>query len=398
MEDKQEELLNTLIRGVNAQVIEEGDRAYIRDPVFHIIRNRVHAEFGKTLIRVNQYPYALKFINTLLDSQNSDGSWNEIHPNYNKPSALITSIVGETLLLALARAPDTETIYESVNRAKKYVLSCEMEPGYFLKSRKYTADYLNVDATCGAFLAEYGSYYSDTSAQAAAKRAADRIISFQREGWYPYTTNKGNCSSTLEVPCIHYQGVTMYYLLKIEAILHESSVSTSLLSATEWLASVMEKDGTFNWSRSGLMFAYHLSGAYAFGYAVLSEMAKIDPKFKQNAEDMLRHLNPTPNGLLPRWEKDSWKRIFHSIGTAGKVAKIGNFPFRERCFRFCYGTYREMARRRYSERINRTSFNLTSSVLMIKSSTVDPFTNYPDMFMTTEALDCISSVNFNINL
>ena len=39
-----------------------------------------------------------KLLNWLLDKQNSDGSWNEVHVNYNHPSALITSIVGEALV------------------------------------------------------------------------------------------------------------------------------------------------------------------------------------------------------------------------------------------------------------------------------------------------------------
>ncbi len=391
-----EELMNTLIQGVNAHVTVKGDMAFIIDPVFHIIRNRVHAEFAKTLIRLHQYSYAKKFVNTLLSAQNKDGSWNEIHPNYNEPSALITSIVGETLLMALVHEPDNKILFDSVNRANQYVISCEIEPGYFLKSKMYTADHLNVDATCGAFLARYGSFFNDSSAYSSATRAAERIVFFQKKGWYPYATNKGNYPYILDVPCVHYQGVTIYYLLKIGKILKNQIIDDSLKFASDTLASIVTEDGSFDWSRSGLMFAYHLSGAYAFAYSVFSEMAKTYPQYQSKADKMLEQINPKPIGLLPRWNRSSWSSCLHSIVTVSRVSAIGNFPLKERLFRFSYGNYREFARRRYSKQINTTSFNFIAKAIGVHPSTVDPCSNYPDMFMTTETLDCISSLGGSI--
>ncbi|AGF98388.1 hypothetical protein MmTuc01_3128 [Methanosarcina mazei Tuc01] len=94
----------TIQKGILPNQKVEGNLAYTVDPVYGIIRNRVNAECVKTLIRINglrgsEYTdHIEKLLNWLLDKQNSDGSWNEVHVNYNHPSALITSIVGEALV------------------------------------------------------------------------------------------------------------------------------------------------------------------------------------------------------------------------------------------------------------------------------------------------------------
>ncbi|NJE77481.1 hypothetical protein E3E37_11215, partial [Thermococcus sp. ES12] len=131
-----------------------------KDPVFGIVRNRVSAEYLKSIIRLygeSERDIIKKLVRFLLSRQNLNGSWNEIHPNYNQESALVTSFVGEALLLALPYLEGElkERTENALRKARDYVLSSEIEQGYFLKSKLYTADYLNVDATCGAFLAQY---------------------------------------------------------------------------------------------------------------------------------------------------------------------------------------------------------------------------------------------------
>jgi hypothetical protein len=378
----------SLINEVKKLVVFENGAASIVDPVFHIRRNRVNAEFCKTLIRLKKDPALVEqlFI-SIANSQNPDGSWNEIHPNYNQPSALITAFIGESMLY---RKQDYTQYASALEKAKNYVLMSEKKPGYFLKSDQYTADHLNVDASCGAFLALYGKVLSDQECLDGARRAAERVCSHQVNGYYPYTTDQGSYRYPLTVPCIHYQGVTLYYLAKIHRILPEDRIRENLLRGAEWLASAQKTDGHFDWSKSGLMFAYHLSGAYAFAFASYRYISQWYPGYHDRADLCLQQLIRNRRGIVLRWDSDPWSNFPRSIYHAMLVSGIGGFPVKERLFRFGYGLYREAARRRFDDKADDKLFNVLRSLFHIQASTIDPSNNYPDMFMTSEVMDCMS--------
>ena len=392
-----EEAYKTLYRlyfgGIKPLIVEKGDFAYIKDPIFGIKRNRVIAEVAKAMIGSKLEPdenIISKFCNFLLKNQNTDGSWNEIHPNYDQPSALVSSIIGETLLLEYEKYR-VKKFEEAISKTKNFVLSQYKSGGFFLKSKNYTADHLNVDATCGAFLAMFSRIFEDDYCKKIAEQTAKHICKHQfSDGSFPYTTNQGNYAYAQTIPCIHYQGVTMYYLIKINDILQEEFVKKSLLKAGDWLLSVQKDDGKFDWSRSGLMFAYYLTGAYAFSYTSLVYISKWEKKYAMNGYKCLNILNQNEKDLVLRWEKDRWITFPFSLITTIKTSKIGNFPIKQKLFRFGYGLYRQMARRRFSKYLDDKLFVDIAKILNIKTSTIEPFSNFPDLFMTSEALDCIS--------
>ena len=387
MKSQVDYLLSELINEVKRYTVEEDDKAYILDPVFGIVRNRVNAEVCKALLRIGgDKQLAGKLINYIIEHQNHDGSWNEIHPNYNQPSALITSFIGEALLLG----SDILQNDNPVKRAKDYVLSQGKKPGYFLKSSLYTADHLNVDASCGAFLAQYGMIYDDEICLKTAERAAKRICENQSGGVYPYTSDKGSYGYSLNVPCIHYQGVTIYYLSKIYEVLKEEWIKESLLDGAKWLSSAQKSEGKFDWSKSGLLFAYYLSGAYAFAFASFIQASKWEKEYFQNAESCLNMIRDVIDGLVLRWEPDSWVTFAPDILISLKTASINNYPNKHVLFRFGYAMYRQAARRMYSDKCDDRAFNLLCKSLGIKASTIEPSKNFPDMFMTSEVLDCLS--------
>lgn len=376
-----------LLNEIHRFIIIEKDLSYIRDPVFGISRNRVNAEFCKALIRIDGYnPVCEKIINYIVKHQYPEGFWNEIHPHYNQPSALVTSFIGDALLTAYDYYPQDK----SLKRAKDYVLSNEKAPGYFLKSLSYTADHLNVDASCGAFLASYGIKFSDDKCLEAAKRAAKRICENQIDGFYPYTSDKGNYPYTLNIPCIHYQGVTIYYLSKIFNALRDDWIKDSIMDGAKWLSSVQKNNDCFDWSKSGLPFAYYLSGAYAFALSSFSFVSKWDKTYLRNVDSCLRSLRMNMRGLVLRWQTDSWITFIPSVFTTLRSALIGDYPISHRGFRFAYGMYRQAARRDYCDKVNDRTFNLLCKVLNIKTSTIEPSKNFPDMFMTSEVVDCLS--------
>jgi len=361
--------------------------SYILDPVFGIVRNRVNTEVAKTYFRSNYPNKGIQLIKYVLSDQAEDGSWNEIHPQYHQKSALVTSFIGSGLVVAYPFYPQ-DTCLE---KAKNFVLQNERKPGNFLKSLAFTADHLNVDASCGAFLAEYGNLFSDKNAIHAAKRAAEHICRFQKNGYFPYTIDKGNYPYTYNVPCIHYQGVTLYYLLKIQEIIDEPWLKKSIESGTAWLASVQHDDGTFDWSKSGLMFAYYLSGAYAFAYAVFTSQSRENSQYSDNALRCLKVLERNMPSIALRWETASWASFFTPGLKTVKTAFLGDFPLKHRLFRTGYGYYRQISRRRIGTSVDEKTFLALCRVLHISSSTIEPTNNFPDMFMTSEILDCLSS-------
>ena len=370
-----------------AVVDDETASAYIRDPVFGIIRNRVHAEVCKAMLRLGDDPLVGPILNYVAACQNPDGSYNEIHVNYDEPSALITAFIGDALLEAADRYPHEEAL----RKARDFVIASEKRPGYFLKSSGYTADHLNVDASCGAFLARYAERYDDRDAHAAALRAAENVVHHQRrDGVYPYAVDKGTYPYVFDLPCVHYQGVTMYYLAKANDVLRDDRIDRSLAEGARWLAAAQRHDGRFDWSRSGLSFAYCLSGAYAFAQASFVYASRMDDRYREHANLCLDWLEKDVRGLAPRWEPAAWIDLVPSVATAAKTATLGGYPLRYRVFRFGYGMYREIARRRYGETAETQYFETLCRLLGIRSSTVEPSNNFPDLFMTSEMLDCLS--------
>ncbi len=392
------ELVTRIIRnGILPSIKVEGELAYTVDPVYSIARNRVNAECAKTLMRINNIgdtdytELVEKLLNWLLRKQNTDGSWNEVHVKYNQPSALITSIVGEAMVDGF-KAVKYDTFADAAREARDFVLNNQISSGYFKKSSIYTADHLNVDATCGAFLAKYGKVFSDSECLDAARITAEHICKYQfSDGAFPYTNeNKGNYQYGLDIPCIHYQGVTLYYLLKIIGSLESDWLDPEFEKGIKWLISVQFPDGKFDWSKSGLMFAYYLSGAYAFAVPCFMYGTKWDPAYSKNAEKTLKVLESNVRDIANRWESASILSFPASFFTAFQTANIGNYPVSHRLFRFGYGMYRQFARRRFSNDVNPRMFNLLAGTMCIKTSTIEPDNNFPDLFMTSEVLDCLS--------
>lgn len=388
------DFINSISYNVRKNVIENRETAYILDPVFKIVRNRVNAEFVKTLIRMGKdEALTKKIIRFIVGEQGNDGSWNEIHPNYNQPSALITSIIGDSLILGSNLFQNAE-LEKSINSAKDYVISQEND-GIFLKSETYTADHLNVDATCGAFLAKYGKEYDDAKCIGVATRTAKHICNNQSpDGSFPYTTTKGNYSYNLNIPCVHYQGVTLYYLTKIHEVIDEEWLKDAIIKGCEWLSNVQKDNGKFKWSKSGLMFAYYLSGSYAFAFSSFKYASSWNKEYLENANKSLDILKANTQGIMLRWENDKWITFPSSILTTLSTAFLGDYPYNYKLFRLGYGFYRQMARRKISEEVDGKLFKNLIKLLNLKVSTVESFSNYPDMFMTSEVLDCLSySVN-----
>lgn len=399
-------LAQRAMKAARATFTEDANTAYSVDPVFaRLRRNRVNAELLKSALRLgaeaDQLGYGpdfqTKIARTLLAGQKQEGCWHEIHPNYDQPSALATAFIGEALLEFRDSAPQQihKTLDESLQSARSYVLSKEVRPGFFIKSEKYLADHLNVDASCGAFLAQYAIHTNDAPAAAAAQRAASHIADEQfPDGAFPYTTADDGppYPLPLHVPCIHYQGVTGYYLAKIHQHFPSEKIRDSLVRGAHWLSNTQRSDGRFDWSKSHMMFAYQLTGAYAFAAALFAYAAKTEPAFDRNATRALERLDSNLPGLAMRWERSSLGHLAGDIRDARRAAWWPAYPFGMNAQRLGYGIYRQLARQRSSKTADAALFHFLKRTLRLQASTIEPSKNFPDLFMTAEVADCLTFV------
>jgi hypothetical protein len=265
----------------------------------------------------------------------------------------------------------------------------------------FTADHLNVDATCGAFLSYYIKIFSKSEQKNTIEIIARHIIENQTpNGIYPYTISKGNYQYILNVPCIHYQGVTIYYLLKMYDVIKKDWLKDSIINGIEWLSKQQKTNGVFDWSNSGHMFSFHLSGAYAFSFSVFIYASKWNTLYFDNARLSLKILRKQMHGLVFRWEKGSWASLPHSILITFRTASLGKFPLKYKLFRLGYGIQRQYARRRFSDSpLNDLIFYNIAKIFKIKYSTVEATKNFHDLFMTSECMDCLSqSLIWDINV
>ena len=322
------EIFKTLLNEIKKAIVENGDEAYLVDKTFSIIRNRENAEIINPLIKNGDIELANKIGNFLVSRQNKNGSWNEVHPFYNEESALITSIVG----MNLKKVVEDSAIY----RAEKYVRAC-LRGNYFLKSKRFTADHINVDATCSAFVFE-----------------PEVIRHIFRQGVpFPYCVTRGNYGNLKNNECIFYQSLTIYYLSKVLP-------KEDLWGATMWLRYKLSKEG-FRWGKDNLLFSKYLIGAYAYAlycfnlFGMKKEKGICVKKLKENIRD----------GMMLRWERGfNW--TIHPL-------KL----------------YREVARLRYKDEIGRGSKILSKAIGL---STIEPMYNYKDFFMTTQVLNVLSEL------
>lgn len=69
------------------------------------------------------------------------------------------------------------------------------------------------------------------------------------------------------------------------------------------------------------------------------------------------------------------------------IERVG---FQYKLFRFGYGLYRQIARRNFSIHLNDKFFSNITKFIKIKTTMIESFSNYPDLFMTLEILDRLS--------
>jgi hypothetical protein len=97
------------------------------------------------------------------------------------------------------------------------------------------------------------------------------------------------------------------------------------------------------------------------------------------------------DNILLRWEKGSSKSIITGFLEARKGGSIGNYPVLFKFLRTMHRLHREISRTKISNQI--TPSKLISKPIGYSAylGTVESSTNHPDMYMTTEALDALSS-------
>ena len=394
-----------LLDGVMQQLTITDEDAFVEDNVSKVTRTRVSAEFCSTLVKlhnlkISDYQSLIKKLtNWLVHNQNSNGSWNETHIKYDKPSTVFTSICALSLLEASESFPDLNIPEEIFDRAANFILSQEIYFGGYRKSELVHADILNVDAMAASFLLKLGTKSSNENYLKAGKRALSNICSHQfMDGAYPYggPFRAYPYKYHFYIPCIHYQAVTLYYLIKSTPYIKSEWLEHSIFSGTKWLLKNQKDSGYFKWKNSGLNFALYLSATYAFPIPVYQKFLSHDANVTKLIEKSLNILGKQiSNNILLRWEKGSLKSIIAGFLEAPKGGCIGNYPTSFKFLRTMHRLHREISRTRISDKITPSKLIAKPSGYSAYMGTVESSTNHPDLYMTTQALEALSSALTN---
>lgn len=392
------DVIHQLLRGVMKNLIVNDEYALIEDKVTNVTRTRIAAELCSSLVKLHKqqnYENIIeKLTKWLITNQNPSGSWNEKHVNYDKPSAVFTSICALSLLDVAENFPQItiqKTVFEN---AARFLIDQEISFGYFRKSEYVHADILNVDAMVAAFLIRLGTKYHNDEYIKTGKRALSNICAQQFiDGAYPYggPNRAYPYKYHFHTPCIHYQTVTLYYMLKSLPYVKSDWLEYSINTATKWLLGNQNHDGYFNWSKSGLNFALYLTATYAFVIPIYLRYSNIDKRTEKMIHKSLEILKiQTIDDILLRWERGSTKSIISGILEAPAGGFIGDYPISHKVLRTLHRVHREISRSKVSESMIASKLATRSSGYSAFLGTVESSTNYPDLYMTAEALDAMT--------
>ena len=193
------------------------------------------------------------------------------------------------------------------------------------------------------------------------------------------------------IPCIHYQAVTLFYLIKTTRYVKSEWLEHSILSGAKWLIKNQKDDGYFEWKNSGLNFALYLSATYAFVLPIYQSFLPDHTNASKLMEKSLTTLkNQIFDDILLRWEKGGTKSVIKGFFEAPKGGLIGKYPISFTFLRTMHRLYREVARSRISDKITPSKIITKPTGYSAYLGTVESSTNHPDMYMTTEALDALS--------
>ena len=378
----------------------DNENAFLEDSFTGIVRTRTTAELCSAMIKLqklnkkNCKDEIKKIVNWLIIKQNKDGSWNETHVNYNNPSSVFTAICGLTLLEAYGENLDIEIPKKVLDNAANFLIKQEIKDGHFRKSEHYHADVLNADAMISAFLIKYGTKQNNQEYLKAAKRGIKNIISQQKNnGEFPYGSKIAQYpyKHHLDVPCIHYQTVTLYYLDKCSKEIPDNGLKNSICNGIKWLQNNQKETGEFDWRESGLNFALYLTATYGFVVYLYSKYS-----FSSNKSRILntiRILNQQyEKGILLRWERSSIVKMIQGILFSVKGGSIGNYPINFKILRTLHRIHREISRLKESKKMVPSKITRIKTGYSAILSTVESSTNYPDLYMTTQALDAMASI------
>jgi len=354
-----------MIEKIKEYVLKFQDKdGALEDPIFKIKRNRVAAEIGKSLFFIGEKEKGIKSINWVLSHQNQNGSWNEIHPDLNEESTVVTSICGR-IMFEIYKKTKNKKYFKSAKKAAEYVLTKEFEPGFFIKSYYHYADVLNVNATVLSLI----SNFNEKKFKDACKRIIFNISRNQfKNGALPYSSyeQRHPYEYHLHIPDIHYQATTLYFLLISKTT--NKYLEITIKKAINWLKSTIEKKG-FKWNMSFLTFSHKVTGAYGFAEFCFKKLG-----YNKEENYCLKKIKKlqNKNGSFSRYEKRI--NLIHLIlGVCNEFCsdeKIGiNYSFFTRT-------------KRSKERIKREIFDIF-------------FKNNESLIYTSQIFDCLTEMKMN---
>lgn len=220
--------------------------------------------------RVKYHREIETLVNMLIDQQdNTNGYYYETHTNYHQPSALVTSLVGISLIeiSQLNNGNINNSVKQCIEKIKSFLINQEIKPGCYRKSFGFPSLILNANASITLFFALYSFYIDKNCLYEKVQDFINSIPDYmQKDGALTY----GILGQDYFVPSVYYHALSLIFLIRIQNIVNSKKLEKLIEIAQKWIKKSWSGEG-IKWHRSGLPFSVYLNQAHAFIYYCLKD-------------------------------------------------------------------------------------------------------------------------------
>ncbi len=225
------------------------------------------------LVSQNEAQRILSFV---IKNQREDGSWPEIlawRPA-EKRSVVFTVIVGFQLFELFEAFEDfQEELWNRLQIAGDFVVSREIENGWFRKSESVSVDTINVNVLSSLFLMRCYNTFGRGEYFAASLRGVKRAIKSQKtNGEFLYYTTGPRIAS------LFYHAITTHCLAEFYQEYSFDEALKSVIKAALWMVEKQNQQGQFSWKGCEDHWSYKNFSTYAYAletFAFLSQFADL---------------------------------------------------------------------------------------------------------------------------
>jgi len=241
-----------------------------------------------------------RILRFVLKRQNENGSWPEIlaFGRSEENSVVFTASVGCKLVDFTEVLDDNlkAEVLKGLERAARFVVSCEIEDGWFKKSENVSLDTINVNALCSLFLIKCYNLFGRSEFRSVSLRGVKRVVRAQsRDGELLYYTRKPR------TPSMFYHVLTVNFLTQFHDEYPQAEVLRSAIRGGLWVKRRQTSSGRLLWRHSLDHWSYRKFVTYPLAMEMFARLSKLGYPFERASEKALGYIlhSQTADGSFP---------------------------------------------------------------------------------------------------